>query len=186
MTLKNIIKATCAMLNREDVLEYLNDTNYQPTNDTLSALNIMVSLVNLVIGELAGTFIPMVKTETMQVKNGKVKYADLSERCVKVVGVLGKNGEKLTYKHTPEFIVVSGEEVSVCYEYIPPNYGLDDEIGYAEDEVSVATLSYGLSAEYAISKGNFDEAVMWHERFVNSVASKRKLKNSSVKARSFV
>ena len=186
MTVKDILKATCAMVGREDVLNYLTDENYQASEDTLSAVNIMTALTNLVIGELAGTFIPMIKCEKVHAKNGRVKYADLTERCVKIVGVYNENGENISYQHTPEYMCVSVNDISVEYEFIPPNYDLDSVIGYTEEDISSATLSYGLAAEYCISRGSFDEAVMWHERYVNSVSNKRKLKNSTVKPRSFV
>ncbi len=186
MTVKDILKATCAMAGREDVLDYLNGKNVSPSEDALSAVNIMTALANLVIGELAGTFIPMVKCERVTATDKKIKYADLSERCIRVLAVYNDNGDKIYYKHTPEYMLVNENTVTVEYEFNPPNYSLEDEIGYREEDVSTATLSYGLSAEYAISRGSFDEAVMWHERYVDSISAKRKIKNSTIKNRSFV
>ncbi len=186
MTVKDVLKATCAMVNREDVLDYLNDKNTVPSEDTLSAVNIMTALSNLVIGELAGTFIPMVKSERVVTTDKKVKYADLSERCLRILAVYNDKNEKIFYRHTPEYMIVDENSVTVEYEFNPPNYSLEDEIGYSEEDISTATLSYGLAAEYSISRGSFDEAVMWHERYVDSVSAKRKIKNSTIKSRSFV
>ena len=186
MTIKDILKATCAMVGREDVLDYLNGNTSTTGEDTLDTVNIMTALANLVIGELAGTFIPMVKRESVVVSDRKVRYADLAERCLRVLAVYNANGEKVYYKHTPEYIVVDESTVTIEYEYNPPNYDLNSEIGYREEDISTATLSYGLAAEFSISRGSFDEAVMWHERYVDSVSAKRKLKNSTLKSRSFV
>ena len=74
MTVKDIVKSACVLLGREDIAEYLNGKTENIGAETIPALSIMVALTNLVIGELAGTFIPMSKTERVMVKDNKVYY----------------------------------------------------------------------------------------------------------------
>ena len=186
MTVKEILKTSSSMLGREDVVEYLNGQKTDTNQYLLSTLNNMVNLLNLVIGELAGTFIPMVKTERVSVINGKIYYKDLSERAIEIRAVYTKDAVKCSFEQTAEYILVNDIEVDVEYEYAPTNYGLEDKIGYSPKEVSCATLSYGLCAEYSISLGDFDQAVMWHKRYVDSVKEHRKITNSKIKERCFL
>jgi len=185
MTVKDVLKSASNMLSRQDVCAYLDGAN-QGGQDTLPTIGIMTSLLNLVVSELAGTFIPMVKREEIDATDGKIYFTALTERCVKILSLRDQKGVEINYVHTPEYMQLSAQKVVVEYEYIPPNYGLEDQIGYDQNQVSVGTLAYGLCAEYSISKGCFDEAVMWHDRYVQSVCEHRKLKNGMVKKRSFV
>ncbi|MBE5734676.1 MAG: hypothetical protein E7347_06520 [Clostridiales bacterium] len=186
MTVKEILKSTASMVGREDVLEYLSGQNTTSNDYVLNSINLMVNLLNLVIGELAGTFIPMIKVQKTPVNNGKIYYKDLIERPMEVRAVYDLEGNKLSFSQTVEYIWVNAFEVNVEYEYAPSNYGLEDQIGYTPKDVSVATLSYGLSAEYSISIGDFDQAVMWHKRYVDSIKEHRKLTNVKTKERCFV
>lgn len=186
MTVKDIIKNASAMLYREDVLSYLNNETENIGEDTLPTVNVMTNLLNLVVGELAGTFIPMVKREKVTTKNEKITYASLNERCIRVIAVYDLEGNELSMSRTPEYIKVYQDKVIVEYEYSPPMYDLESEIGYKESDITMTALSYGLCAEYSISIGNFEQAVMWHERYVNSIAEQRKIKNSRIKERSFL
>lgn len=186
MTVKEIIKNTAFSAGREDVVKYLDGNTTSKGEDTLPTVNLLTGLLNLVISELAGTFIPMIKQESVQTSDGKIFYADLSERAVKIIGVYNQNGNDIDFVKTAEFIKVNPGTVIVDYEYIPPNYGIDDTIGYTEKEVTSSVLSFGLSAEYAISLGDFDQAVMWHKRYVDAISELRKIKNVKIKNRSFV
>lgn len=186
MKVKEVLKSASVMIGREDVAKYLEDDSVEVGVNTLPTVNVLVSLLNLVVGELAGTFIPMIKREKVKAVGGKIYYAALSERCVKVVGTYLLDGSQTDYDFTPEFMRVYADEILVEYEYIPPNYDLAGDIGYTEKEITASTLAYGLCAEYCISQGDFDQAVMWHERYVDSISCHRKLKNSSVRERSFV
>ena len=69
------------------------------------------------------------------------------------------------------------------YQYLPKNYDINDVVGYKETEVSKMTLTSGLAAEYSISEGLFDEAVMWHKRFVDGVNAITRPKNVKIKSR---
>ena len=186
MLVKDIIKTTSSMLNREDVLDYLNDKTQDVGQDTLPTINLLVNLLNLVVSELAGTFIPMIKSEEIKVNSNKIYYSDLEEKCIKVLCVYDDKGNKLDFEQSVEFIYVNADCAVVEYEFVPPNYDLESQIGYKESDITSSALSYGLASEYCICKGSFEEAVMWHERYVNSIYEKRKLKNATIKGRCFI
>ncbi len=186
MVFEEIIKNTALMVGREDVVNYINYETDLTGKDTYPTLNLMTNLLNLVIRELAGTFIPMVKVESVQAENNKVYYKDLNETCLKVKKVYDEFGNEINFSITPEYLKVDNQNIKVEYEYIPPNYYLTDKIGYTEKDISQTALCYGLASEFCICKGNFEEAVMWHDRYVNSICAQRKIKNGFIKERNFV
>ena len=64
MTIKEIVSTASNILGRQDVYNHLNKTP-STDEDTLKTAEIMLNLINMVIGELAGTFIPMIKRESL-------------------------------------------------------------------------------------------------------------------------
>ena len=62
------------------------------------------------------------------------------------------------------------QKVLVEYEYAPDKVGLDDEICYMEKDVPVRVIAYGVAAEYCITEGDFDQAVMWHKRYTDAIS----------------
>jgi hypothetical protein len=187
MTVKEVLKTTAMLLGREDVSEYLDGTNENIGEDTLSSVNVLVGLINLVISELSNSYIPLVKAETVSVSGGKIYFSDLSETALKIQKVFVGADKEINFSYHPEYIAVDGQtEVRVQYEYMPSNRGLDDEVGYSERQVARRVLAYGTAAEFCITEGSFDKAVMWHERYVEELKSICLPINSKIKTRSWV
>lgn len=185
MTIKDMINLTASIITRKDVIDFLKGKE-DTLEETLQVVDDLVALSGLVIKELAATYIPMYKKEKISSDNGVVYYANLSQKAAEIIGVYDVNGKKIYYELAPEYVRVGMSEVYVEYEVIPPNYTLTDEIGYEQKEVPLVILSYGLAAEYYVSTGRFEQAVMWHERYVDAINSLRKIKNTRVKTRSFI
>ena len=185
MSIKEMLKLTATIIGREDVKSYVEDGAIL-LEDTVSLTEKLVALSNLVVQELSATFIPMIKKEKVTAKNFKVRYDGLAGSIVQIKNVYDINGNKISFAQTPEYISVNNSQVIIEYECIPPNYALSDEIGYEESDVPQVLLSYGLASEYYVSTGRFEQAVMWHERYVDGINSLRKTKNVNLKSRSFV
>ena len=185
MTIKEMVDLATSIIGRKDVKDFLNGKD-DVLEETLKVVDDLVALSGLVIKELSATFIPMYKKEKISSQNGEIYYVNLSQKVAEIVGVYDVNGKKVDYEITPEYIKVGGGEFLVEYEVVPPNYTLNDEIGYMDCEVPLVILSYGLVAEYYVCTGRFEQAVMWHERYVDAINSLRKTKNLKVKTRSFI
>ncbi len=181
MSIKEILKNAALLLGRDNVIDYCNGVTVN--DDTLRTVNNMTGLINLVLSELACTYIPMVKRETVSASNGKIYYKDLTENALKILGVYNTSGGEVYFKQNAQYLTVNANSVVVEYEYSPSNYGFDDEIGYQEKDVSARVLAYGLCAEFSISEGKFDQAVMWHKRYVDALSEICVPKNSHVKER---
>lgn len=182
MTIKNVIKTAAAFFNSEDVISYLDEVAGSGGESTLKTVNLLTRLANLVISELAATYIPMTTTERVNVQNGKIVFADLTYNVTRVLSVKTVSGAETDFAVKPEYAEVKDGAYDVEYEYAPPNYGLTDEIGFG-GKVTAVLLGYGLAAEYCITQGRFEEAVMWRKRYTFGVERLVLPKNAVMKGR---
>ncbi|MBQ3116193.1 MAG: hypothetical protein IJC07_04115 [Clostridia bacterium] len=183
MTVKEIIKTTAILLGREDVTDYLDNKVAECGEETSRTIGVLIELVNLVVGELASTYIPAVKTEEVKFVCNKAYYGDFTERVIKVLSVTDRQGKDVDVVQDVEFLSAPLSIAFIEYEYLPKNFGLDDEICYTEKDVAPHVLAHGVLAEYAITQGSFDEAVMWHKRYVDGVEAICLPKNVTAKRR---
>lgn len=216
MRLKEIIKNTAIMVNVPDVLRYVdeecalsdewadgmeyedqwiveewwNDGYYNDgteiSAETYEKLNIFVNLTNLVINELACTYVPMVIEEQLSFVNGKAFYKDFSKKAVKILGVKDMSGVELEFVDKAEYLQVPfsvNQTLIVEYQYSPDNYSILDKIGYTEKDISARVIAYGVASEYFINQGNFEQAVIYHKRYVDEISLLTLPKNSKIKQR---
>lgn len=170
MKIKDVIKTAATLLGRTDVTAYLDSKEIEDGSETLQTVNVMTNLTNLVITELSSTFIPLKKTQTMSAYDGRIYYKDFNETLTRVTGVYSATGKSVDYGYHPEYITLPFNSVyTVEYEYVPSNLGLEDDACYAEKDVPSHVLAYGLAAEFCITEGSFEQAVMWHKRYVDGV-----------------
>ena len=182
MTIKEIVSTASNILGRQDVYNHLNKTP-STDEDTLKTAETILNLINMVISELAGTFIPMIKKENVTSTTGKYYYSAFTQKPIEILGLYDADGNSINYEQTAEFVKIDNSSVVIEYSFIPPKYDMNSKVDYTDAQISSATLVYGLLAEYCIVIGGFDEAVMWHDRFIDGVKEKRKVKNASIKGR---
>ncbi len=185
MKIRDIVRNSALMLGRSDVVKYLDETN-DASVETLETVNLLTSLCTLVIDELSATYIPLIKKETMSSLNDKYAYNQFNEKVVKIIAVYDTDGKKVDYTQDNFYVYVNKNKCVIEYQYAPKNYGLEDKIGYSEKDISVSALAYGVVAEYCITQGQFEQAVMHHKRYVDSIAEICMPKNKRIKARSWV
>ncbi len=186
MTVKDVVKISATFLGREKILEYLNGKTQDVDAITLSELDTLTRLTNLVVYELACTFLPMVKVEHVYLTDGKLYYSVLAQTPLEIVGVMDENMVKVDYIQKPQYLQTALDSALVEYTYFPSTYGLEDKLGYDETSISAVALGYGVTAEFCLTEKRFEESVMWHERYVESVNRLVKPKNARVKKRRFL
>lgn len=188
MKVKDIIKDVAVMVGKNEIIEYFN-YNVMETDYILEAVNTMTYLVNLVINELACTYIPLEKEETIKLSNGQIEYSKFSEKVVKIIEVRDFSKKALDFEDNLEYLSLGSKigdgEVIVKYNYMPANYGIEDTIGYQEKDISSREIAYGVASEYCINQGLFDLAVIFHERYVQSISKHFFPKNNKIRNRSW-
>ena len=68
------------------------------------------------------------------------------------------------------------------YEYAPSNYGINDAVGF-NGKITAALLGYGVAAEYCVTQGRFEEAVLWRKRYTEGVERVVLPKSREIKGR---
>ena len=169
MTVKEILDIACTFVNRIDVKNYFSSSD--GSEEAVKGSEIFIDLLNVVINELACTYVPMITSEELAVTNGRIYYKDLKEKAVKIIKVTDMNNCEVDYKYAYQYITVDLPFVTVIYEYSPKKVGLNDEVGYLEKDVPARVIAYGVAAEYLLVNGDFDEAVTWHKRYTDAIAS---------------
>ncbi len=182
MILKDVLKTAAVFLNLTDVTEYIDGTSATPTQTTLAAVDSLTRLTNLVISELAASYSPMVCSETVATTDGKIIFADLSHNVTRILSVKNQFGQDAEFKLYPEYLKAFGGEYSVEYEYAPENYGMSDTVGF-NAKITAALLGYGVAAEYCVTQGRFEEAVLWRKRYTFGVERVVLPKSATVKGR---
>ncbi len=190
MTIKEIVKLSATYLGLYDVLTLLAKTDGTGgisggDEAGVKETNLLTLCANIIVNELACTYFPMIKTETKNTVNGKILFSELSENVTEIKRVENAAGREIPYVSGFDGIEVSESAAVITYRFSPPNYGLDETVAFKED-IPLRITAYGVCAEYCLTEKNFDESVMWRNRFVNSLCEFVKPENKRIKERSFI
>lgn len=186
MTVKEVIKIASTLTGREDIVAYVDGKSDTPNKQTLDDTEVMTRLVNLVVNELACSFIPLVNSQQVYASDRKVYYKNLSKNPLQILNVYDSKGNSVMGKVHHDHVQVFDNYVTVEYSYFPTQYGLEDKLEYQERNVPSRVLAYGVIAEYSIIQGCYKDAVMWHKRYEDSVAEICVPKNSRIKGRAWL
>lgn len=193
MTVKDILKTAATLLNLTDCTEYFTATDagegagqiaeLLTAPETRKRVDLLIRLCNLVISELASSYAPMVCEEEAETEDGKIIFANLAHSITRVLSVKNEFGHDAEFKLYPEYLKVFGGRYTIGYEYLPENYAITDTVGFNEGKITAALLGYGVAAEYCITQGRFEEAVLWRKRYSYGVERAVLPKNAAVKGR---
>lgn len=186
MKIKEVAIAVCTYLNKTEITDYLTEKTETPSADILTQVDILTRLTNLVINELACSYVPMKTRETVSVINGKFLISSLTKRALKILSVMEETGEQKIFMCDGENILTYGDNVEVEYSYLPENYGLDDTIGYGDNDIPLSVLAFGVCAEYCLTEWRFEEAVMWRERYSDALKSFTLPTSKTIKGRAWL
>ena len=182
MKLKDIIKLSAGLLGLSDVVTVLEEKAVSTAQIT-ETIERLQNLCNVVTGELSSTYIPLERTDEVRVINKKISMTALQKRPTKIIKVTDAFLKELEFTHDHATIYVDSSIVKVTYKYVAENYKITDDVGYTEQNISKVVLAYGVCAEYCLTERRFDEAVMWHQRFVDGVKQRLTPKNVKTSAR---
>jgi hypothetical protein len=181
MTVKDIIKASATLIGRDEIVNQLSGE--QTCVEAQRSVDKMVELLNLVIGELSSSYVPLVKSETICTTDGRVYYDNLLESAVKIRKVFSAKNTELYFDIRSAYLQTDSGTVTVEYEFVPKKYVLTDTIDYTEKDVPMHALVYGLCAEFCLSEARFDQAITHHKRYVDAISQVVKLKSVNIKER---
>ena len=190
MTVRDILINTGVMIGRPDVVDYFCD-QVNMGEDIYEDITFLVKVLNVVLTELASTYMPLTTKEEVTFYDGQYQYAEFSKKVVKILNVYDNSGDKKAFTETAEYIQLENcnsqlLDLTVEYQFLPEEYFEDSEVDYSERNISAKVLAYGVASEYCISQGRFEEAVMYHKRYVYAIQEIKGIKNAKIKSRSWV
>jgi hypothetical protein len=186
MTIREIVSKVATFIGWHELKAYVDENGGIFGECVEKAEKTLVELTNVVVNELACSYIPAITVEDVSVAGGRVWYKNLKKKPLKILKVRDSRGKELAFSSLPEYIMVDGETVSIEYEYSPDKAEMDDELCYMEKDVPARVIAYGVTAEYCIVDGDFDQAVMWHKRYTDAIADICLPKNVTARRRSWV
>lgn len=151
-------------------LTYLGDEDASVNNKTAQhpRLKLLVKCANLVIKEIVTDYLPLVETEEVDVRDGRISYERLLHRVLEILSVTNaQTGIESNFTMNPtECIVHNGDmtKAKVKYTYIPVDIEIDEQCPVSP-LVSAKTLALGICAEYSLIEGMYEQSVMYSDRF---------------------
>ena len=187
MTVKDILTTVALLIDRKDILKYLQEGVSDNTADVISEIDSLVSCYNIVTDEIASEFYKFTYSEEFSVTKGSIKLSLLKYNPLSIISVETKNGKKANAKILFNEILCDNNEVVVNYYYLPKAKNIDDESEYTNTSVTSRVLAYGIATEYLLIKGAYEEASLWHQKFIDGLkGALSKTKIGKIKGRSFV
>ena len=171
MTIKEILISTAAFLGRSDIIDYLDKGVTVNNEQCEKEVKMMVRCANLVINELALEYLPLKFIETAESNGGIIYFGSLSKNILQVLNIFDEYDNKISYKLHADYVKTKPERVKIEYTYIPDTYAIDDVIGYAEKDLPLRAIGYGVASEFSIISGLYDEGVMWDKRYKDSLSN---------------
>lgn len=187
MTVKEIINIASLMIGKTDLCDYLAGAELSDTDRArlLKETDYMANCVNLVINEVATEYLPVVCSEFVNNYGGMIYYASLSSKVLEVLAVYDNAGNKISFNKLADGIKTSGTVTKVEYSYIPPSYTLTETVAFTEKNLPARVIAYGVASEICVAEGRFEEALIWQNRFRDSLKNLSEIKNGRIKGRCF-
>lgn len=154
-------------------LEDVNN-NDQTIVERINKIQVMV---NGIICEIANYFVPLIIQKHVNTINGEVPLSNLRMNIVSVEKVVNEQGKEIDFEVYHDKIVMSENSGTVYLRIIPKTYNYTNEIEYTDLQVPSKVIVYGTAAEFCLSEGLFDEAVVWHEKYREQLKLLTKPKN---------
>lgn len=169
MTVKEVLTLACQFLNKEE--DFKDDLEKSIIDQTSKNFKVLFNSLNIINNEIASDYFPLMTEEEIDIKNNKIYYDDLT-KIVKDIYSIQSIDKSTSYrfKTFENYLnVYAGGRVLVTYSYIPSDLKLTGNISNFGGKITARTIALGVVSEYCFINGIFDEAQIWHKRFVDSI-----------------
>lgn len=178
--LKDILLKTAEIINRDDLIEDLNN-NDSPSikNDILR----LISYYNYTLETLTDNYFNLIYKQTIHSNNNKqINYINFTYNPLKVLSVT-KNGKPVFFSVYSKYITVPEENVDyeISYKYSPKKVSnIEDEISLPYG-ISEKIICYGIASEFLASKNKFEESEYWNNKFMFEIFKSKTSQDRKIK-----
>ena len=176
MTVKEILKSASTLLNRNDLKSYMSGDAVNEYLQVEEDFKLLLDCYNLVEEEVSTDYYRLKNTQTFTVVNGVIKCEEFSKNILAVLSVKSLNGNAVNAEIKPDGIYTNESNVVVDYTFVPNSKTVDDESAFTNSPITKRALAYGVVTEFSLIKGDYEEAVMWHKKYITALTNCLSLK----------
>lgn len=190
--LKNILLKTSELVNRDDIVSALKETDSIEDIDSSNIsieISKMISYCNYILNDIFENYIFLEKKETTTSnENGEIYYSNLNNKPIKIISVKSSQNTNLFYNIHSTYIStnIPNQPLIIHYCYAP------NELSNFEDQIELPinlnykTICYGIASEFLASKDQFEKSEFWktkylYEIFKLKIKKERRLKSTFCK-----
>jgi len=183
--LKDILLKTAEIINRDDLIDGLNNCNNSPSvkNDIIR----LISYYNYTIETLTDNYFNLINKQTIQSSNNKqINFINFTYNPLKIISVT-KNGKPVFFSVYSKYITVPEDNViyEITYKYSSDKVKDIDEKVSLPNGITEKIVCYGIASEFLASKNKFEESEYWNNKFMfeifkSKTSQDRKLKQTFV------
>ncbi len=176
MTIGDILFYVADVCGREELKEKIKRKEVDFEDSEVEKI---LSCYSLLVGELCDEIEPLVSFQELESDDGNFYYENFEFRPTKILKV-EENGVNKKFQNLLTHLKTDAKKITVTYERAPKKpTALEDECEFS-NVFSLRVLGSGLVAEYFLTIGLFDEAIVWRNRFEDaiktySIKKKRKI-----------
>lgn len=172
--LKNFLIKCAMLLNRDDIIVALQNTNdisdienEQIRNDILRLINYF----NYTFSSLCENYLEITHTQPISSDSNKnIYYYKFDFAPLKILYIYDEFNNVVNFKIYSDHILLSESNKTyfVNYKYLPPEIStLDSELKISD--ILKKILCYGVVSEFLASKNLFNESEFWKTKFLNEI-----------------
>ena len=173
--IKQLLIKCAELLNRDDIIVSLKDTdsvdnisNTSIQNDTIR----LISYYNYVVSNIFENYISLSKTEILTSdENNRIYYSKFENKPVQILSVKNTSNSYCHFSLHTSFIETnaSNSEFNIIYNYTPNAVSdLIDEINLPYF-LNHKIICYGVVSEFLASKDQFDKSEFWKNKFLYEI-----------------
>ena len=169
---KNILKLTSTFLGLDDVTAFLADTSQTPSAEVTTTINQLIIFINYVMREIARDHFPLKESETVSSNENKIiNFSSLSKTITAIHDAKNSVGLSTKYTVYPDHLLMENANAAytIYYSYCPATISTVNDALKLPLGLDYFVVCYGVASEYTFSKGLYEEASMWENRFLNSL-----------------
>jgi hypothetical protein len=171
VTAKEIIKNVCIYLGKEDILEssFFDPKSENVPPDVQKEVDKIVKCINDITEELAMQYIPILKTNVVDLEQGAIDVYAIDKNICEIVSVKTLNGRTLRYVVSGNKMVCLASKVEVTYKVYPEKINAESDAESFGGKISARVLAYGVASEYCFLDMLYDDATLWENRYKNAL-----------------
>jgi hypothetical protein len=163
MTVRDILKESALLMGEESLAIKIEQKKESEDEEINRKVNLLLTSYNAVQNDIALNYQPL--ETSVEVKDKSIAIESLNPYPIKILAVYDENGNKIPFKVDDGIVYAKSKCAKIRYNYIPKDCGIEDDFAYLNQSVGKWAFTYGVSAQYCLSEGRYEESANWESRY---------------------